>query len=72
MRLEVSNRFDVHCDICGDVMRKQADTYACYPCKHILYESELWMYDACVVVHGAPPTSGGRTSTPVNSLSEDV
>ena len=58
MRLEVSNRFDVHCDICGDVMAKQADTYACYPCKHILYESELYLNDANVEVHIIGATKG--------------
>ena len=46
----VSNKIEVSCDICGQRMLKQADTYACYPCKHMLYESELWMYDSQVTV----------------------
>ena len=46
----VSNEIVVSCDICGERMLKQADTYACYPCKHMLYESELWMYDSQVTV----------------------
>jgi len=41
MELVVSNSFKVSCDICGDEMKKQGDTYACYPCKHMLYESEI-------------------------------
>lgn len=45
MRLEVSNKFDVHCDICGDVMKKQADVYACYPCRHMIWASEIPAYD---------------------------
>ena len=40
----------VKCDICGDVMQKQADVYACYPCKHMIYESELYLNDANVEV----------------------
>ena len=32
---------EVSCDICGDEMKKQDDIYACYPCKHVLYESEI-------------------------------
>jgi hypothetical protein len=71
MRLEVSNKFTVHCDICGDAMLNQGDTYACYPCKHMLYESELWQYDSCVVVHDAPLQSGGCVNTPINSLTEN-
>jgi len=41
MELAVSNSIKVSCDICGDEMKKQGDTYACYPCKHMLYESEI-------------------------------
>lgn len=41
MKLVVSNSIEVSCDICGDEMKKQGDTYACYPCKHMLYESEI-------------------------------
>ena len=44
MRLEVSNKFDVHCDICGDAMQKQADVYACYPCRHMVWASEIPAY----------------------------
>jgi len=46
----VSNKIVVSCDICGERMLKQADTYACYPCKHMLYESELSQYDSQVTV----------------------
>jgi hypothetical protein len=46
----VSNKIEVRCDICGDLMVEQADTYACYPCKHMLYESELWQYDSQITV----------------------
>ena len=41
---------EVSCDICGDKMDKQGDTYACYPCKHMLYESELYQYPAQVTI----------------------
>lgn len=41
----------VKCDICGDAMQKQNDVYACYPCKHVIYESELYLNDANVEVH---------------------
>ena len=37
---------EVSCDICGDPMQKQADVYACYPCKHMIWESELPFYSA--------------------------
>ena len=40
----------VNCDICGDAMKKQADVYACYPCKHMIWESELPFYSAETVV----------------------
>ena len=43
--LEVSNKFTVHCDICGDAMTKQDDVYACYPCRHMLWASEIAEYD---------------------------
>lgn len=39
---------EVRCDICGDPMQKQADVYACYPCKHMIYESELYLYEEAV------------------------
>ena len=39
---------EVNCDICGDPMQKQADVYACYPCKHMIYESELYLYEEAV------------------------
>jgi len=48
----------VRCDICQDPMKKQGDTYACYPCKHILYESELYLNDANVEVHIIGATKG--------------
>ena len=54
---------EVKCDICGDKMQKQADVYACYPCKHIIYESELWMNDANVEVHVI-----GATKEEMNAL----
>lgn len=38
------NKIEVSCDICGDAMKKQADVYACYPCKHMIWESELSNY----------------------------
>ena len=45
LRLVVSNKFTVHCDLCGEAMTKQADVYACYPCRHMLWESEIAQYD---------------------------
>ena len=44
------NKVEVSCDICGDKMQKQGDIYACYPCKHMIYESELYLNDANVEV----------------------
>ena len=41
----------VKCDISGDPMHKQTDVYACYPCKHMIYASELYLNDANVEVH---------------------
>jgi hypothetical protein len=41
---------EVKCDICGDKMQKQADVYACYPCKHMLWESELSNYAEHVTI----------------------
>lgn len=48
---EVSNTFTVHCDICGESMRKREEFWACYPCYNVIWESELWRYDSCVEVH---------------------
>ena len=50
MELVVSNSIKVSCDICGETMQKQGDTYACYPCKHMLYESELYQYPEQVTI----------------------
>ena len=54
MRLEASNKFDVQCDICGDVMKESAmagaghSAWLCYPCNNVRYESELYLYDSNV------------------------
>jgi DNA-directed RNA polymerase subunit RPC12/RpoP len=45
---DASNKLDVRCDICGDPMQKQADVYACYPCSHMIWESELYKYEEAV------------------------
>lgn len=50
MELVASNSIKVSCDICGETMLKQGDTYACYSCKHMLYESELYQYPAQVTI----------------------
>ena len=44
------SKVEVSCDICGETMQKQGGTYACYPCKHMLYESELYQYPAQVTI----------------------
>ncbi len=43
----------VKCDICGDAMvaNPVRGMYTCYPCKHLVYESELYLNDANVEVH---------------------
>jgi hypothetical protein len=48
----VSKTFEVRCDICNDQMVPvgPSDSYACYPCKNLIYESELWQYDSQVTV----------------------
>ncbi len=51
---------DVKCDICGDPMHKQADLYACYPCKNLIWESELPQFEDAVC-------QTQSTSTPNNS-----
>ena len=53
----------VNCDICGDRMKKQNDVYACYPCKHVVYESELYLNDANVEVHILGATKGEMYAT---------
>jgi hypothetical protein len=58
---------EVKCDICGDKMQKQADVYACYPCKHMIYESELYLNDANVEVHVI-----GATKEEMNALGSQV
>ena len=58
---------EVKCDICGDKMQKQADVYACYPCKHMIYESELYLNDANVEVHVI-----GATEEEMNALGSQV
>jgi hypothetical protein len=51
---------EVRCDICGDPMHKQADLYACYPCKNLIWESELPQFEDAVC-------QTQSTSTPNNS-----
>ena len=54
---EASNKFTVHCDICGDPMRWTATmdegrrAFLCYPCNNVIYESDLWRFDSAVEVH---------------------
>lgn len=54
MRLEVSNKFTVHCDICREPMRESAmagaghSAFLCYPCNNVIYESDLYQYDVQV------------------------
>ena len=54
------NQTTVKCDICGDAMKysqgvddtsKNLGVYSCYPCKHMVWESELYLNDANVEVH---------------------
>ena len=52
-----SKNLVVHCDICQEPMSKSTDVYACYPCKNIIYESDLWRYDS-QVRRAANATSG--------------
>lgn len=63
MELVVSNNIKVSCDICGETMQKQGDVYACYPCRHMIYESELYLNDANVEVHVI-----GATKEEMNAL----
>ena len=59
MRPEVSNKFDVHCDICGDPMKESAmagaghSAWLCYPCNNVIYESQLYLYDGNVQIKEA-------------------
>ena len=53
---DASNTFDVRCDICGDPMQKQADVYACYPCKHMIWESELPQFEDAVCLNQSTST----------------
>jgi len=57
----------VKCDICGESMLKQGDVYACYPCKHMIYESELCLNDANVEVHVI-----GATKEKMNALDSQM
>jgi hypothetical protein len=52
-----SKNLVVHCDICQEQMSEQGDVYFCYPCKNIIYESDLWRYDS-QVRRAANATSG--------------
>lgn len=51
---EASNKFTVHCDICGDPMRESAmagaghSAFLCYPCNNVIYESDLYKYEEAV------------------------
>lgn len=54
---EPSKNSVVHCDICQEPMNKGADAYVCYPCKNIIYASDLWRYDT-QVRRAANATSG--------------
>ena len=59
----MQKKVEVNCDICGDRMLKQGDVYACYPCKHMIYESELYLNDSNVEVHVI-----GATKEEMNAL----
>jgi hypothetical protein len=50
MQSVASNKVEVSCDICGDKMQKQSDVYACYPCKHMIWEADLYKYPTQVSV----------------------
>jgi|SaaInlStandDraft_1057018.scaffolds.fasta_scaffold149875_2 hypothetical protein len=41
---DVTENLVVNCDICQEPMTKSADVYACYECKNIIYETDLWRY----------------------------
>jgi tRNA(Ile2) C34 agmatinyltransferase TiaS len=49
MELVTSNKIEVSCDICGEEMKKSGDTWACYPCKHMLYESEVSDHQVTII-----------------------
>lgn len=52
----------VYCDICREQMEEStgaAPAWLCYPCNNLIYESELWRFDSCVLVkEPANATSG--------------
>ena len=45
---DTSKNSVVHCDKCQESMSKSSDAYVCYPCKNLIYESDLWRYDTQV------------------------
>ena len=49
MEIVESNKIKVSCDICGEEMKEQAYTWACYPCKHIIYESEVCDHQVTII-----------------------
>jgi hypothetical protein len=49
MEVVANNKIEVSCDICGEGMKKQGDTWACYPCKHMLYESEVCDHQVTII-----------------------
>ena len=58
----------VYCDICREQMEEStgaSPAWVCYPCNNLIYESELWRFDSCVLVEDQCQTQS--TSTPSNS-----
>lgn len=41
----------VKCDICQEPMKQEKTSYVCWPCKHIIYADQLYLYDNQVEVH---------------------
>ena len=64
---DTSTKVIVNCDICGDPMKytegvddKRTDlgVYACFPCKHMIWESELYRYAEHVTIKHKEADSG--------------
>ena len=49
MEVVADNKIEVRCDICWEPMQPGTGVWACYTCKHMLYESEVCDHQVTII-----------------------
>jgi hypothetical protein len=55
-----STKVLVNCDICCDQMTKQAEGWACWPCKNFIPEEQLHRYAEHVTIERSKEAESGN------------